>query len=123
MIQLFKLAKTSAIESRSPAINPLKAVLVGTDPQLRESLSGLSNPKLIRRCVDLDLTTPTDPTSAAEYTLRLLARRMTSVKVPRAGCDQPRITLFREDRHSLPFLPFTRRRRGGGRKGCNAHHR
>ena len=48
------MAKASAIKSRTQAINQLKALLVGTDPALRDSMTGLSNPKLIRRCIDLD---------------------------------------------------------------------
>lgn len=42
---MFKMAKGSAIKSRSQAINQLKAVLVSADPALRESLTGLSNPR------------------------------------------------------------------------------
>jgi Transposase IS116/IS110/IS902 family len=51
-------------------------VLVAADPQLRDTLSGLSNRRLIRRCADLKIDTPQDTTSAAAYTLRLLARRI-----------------------------------------------
>ena len=40
MIRMFKLAKDSAVKSRSQAINQLKAVLVRADPTLRDSLSG-----------------------------------------------------------------------------------
>jgi transposase len=76
MVRIFKLAKASAIKSRTQAINQLKAVLVGADPQLRDSLSGLSNPTLIRRCAQLDAGTPRDATTAAAYTLALLARRI-----------------------------------------------
>lgn len=70
-IRMFKLAKASAIKSRTQAINQLKAVLVSAIPALRESLSGLSNPILIRRCTHLD--SDTDP---AAFTLRLLAGRI-----------------------------------------------
>jgi transposase len=76
MVRIFKLAKASAIKSRTQAINQLKAVLIGADPQLRDSLSGLSNPTLIRRCAQLDAGTPRDATTAAAYTLALLARRI-----------------------------------------------
>lgn len=48
-IRMFKMAKSSAVKSRSQAINQLKAVLVSADTALRESMTGLSNPKLIRR--------------------------------------------------------------------------
>jgi transposase len=76
MLRMFKLAKASAVKARTQTINQLKAVLIAADPQLRETLSGLSNLLLIRRCTQLDIDTPQDTTSAAAYTLRLLARRI-----------------------------------------------
>jgi transposase len=76
MLRMFKLAKASAIKARSQTINQLKAVLVAADPALREALSGLTNTMLVRRCAQLEATTPADVTSAAVYTLRLLARRI-----------------------------------------------
>jgi transposase len=76
MVRMFKLAKASAIKSRSQAINQLKAVLVRADPALRESMTGLRNPALFRRCAELDPPEPTDPATAAAFTLRLLARRI-----------------------------------------------
>jgi transposase len=53
MLPMFKLAKNSAIKSRTQAINQLKAILVAADPTLREALSGLSTPILIRQCAQL----------------------------------------------------------------------
>ena len=76
MLRMFKLAKASAIKARTQTINQLKAVLVAADPELREPLAGLSNLRLIRRCAHLEIDTPQDTTSAAAYTLRLLARRI-----------------------------------------------
>jgi hypothetical protein len=73
---VLKLAKDSALTARSQTINQLKAVLVAADPALRETLSGLTNTMLIPRCAQLEATTPADVTSAAVYTLRLLARRI-----------------------------------------------
>ncbi|MFD8079391.1 IS110 family transposase [Streptomyces sp. NPDC059718] len=75
-IRLFKMAKTSAVKSRSQAINQLKAILVAADPALRESLAGLSNPRLIRRCSELNPGEDPGPAGAARHTLRLLARRI-----------------------------------------------
>ncbi|WP_410636678.1 IS110 family transposase, partial [Amycolatopsis sp. cmx-4-83] len=75
-IRLFKLAKASAIKSRAQAINQLKAILVGADPALRDSMTGISNPKLVRRCAGLAPDQPDTPAAAAAYTLRLLARRI-----------------------------------------------
>jgi transposase len=57
MLRMFKLAKDSAVKARTQTINQLKAVLVTADPQLRETLSGLSNLLLIRRCTQLDVDT------------------------------------------------------------------
>lgn len=76
MIRMFKLAKASGIKSRGQAINRLKAVFVRTDPSLRESMAGLTNPRLFRVCADLNPVEPSDPASAAVFTLRLLARRI-----------------------------------------------
>jgi transposase len=76
MLRMLKLAKDSAIKARTQTINQLKAVLVAVDPALREALSGLTNTMLIRRCAQLEATTPADVTSTAVYTLRLLARRI-----------------------------------------------
>ncbi|MFD6186361.1 transposase [Streptomyces goshikiensis] len=76
MLRLFKLAKGSAIKSRTQAINQLKSVLVSTDSALRESLAGLSNPHLFKRCADLDPQHARGPAGAARHILRLLARRI-----------------------------------------------
>jgi hypothetical protein len=70
MLRMFKLAKASAVKARTQTINQLKAVFVAADPALREALSGLTNTMLIRRCAQLETTTPHDVTSAAVYTLR-----------------------------------------------------
>ncbi|MCY0932134.1 IS110 family transposase [Streptomyces sp. H27-H1] len=76
MLRLFKLAKGSAVKSRTQAINQLKSVLVSADSALRESLAGLSNPHLFKRCADLNPQHASGPAGAARYTLRLLARRI-----------------------------------------------
>jgi transposase len=76
MVRMLKMTKESATKSRSQAINQLKAVMVRADPALRESLAGVSNPRLIRRCADLDRIIPTTAEAAAVYTLRLPARRI-----------------------------------------------
>jgi transposase len=85
MLRMFRLAKDSAIKARTQAINQLRAVLVRADPALRDELTGLTLPNLLRRCTQLPTGTPTgttapaDPASAARYTLRLLATRITGL--------------------------------------------
>ena len=76
MLRLFKLAKGSAIKSRTQAINQLKSVLVSADATLRESLAGLTNPLLFKRCAELEALDTLGPAAAAHHTLRLLARRI-----------------------------------------------
>nr|WP_157163501.1 IS110 family transposase [Nocardia aobensis] len=76
VLRMLKMAKDSAIKSRSQAINQLKAVIVRANPALREALTGLSNARLVRRCADLDCSAPTTSVGAATYTLRSLARRI-----------------------------------------------
>jgi transposase len=88
MIRLFKLAKASAVKSRTQAVNQLKAVLVGADPQLRESLAGLSNPKLLRACAQLEECPLVDTATAVVYTLRLLARRIAALTVEITALDR-----------------------------------
>ncbi|MFI6149910.1 transposase [Streptomyces sp. NPDC051109] len=72
MLRLFKMARASATKSRAQAINQRKAVLVATDPDLCQSMAGLSNPKLIRACAGLD-GSAVGAAGAAAHTLRLLA--------------------------------------------------
>ncbi|MEU6555208.1 IS110 family transposase [Streptomyces sp. NPDC046915] len=79
MLRLFKLAKSSAIKSRTQAINQLKSVLICADAELRESLAGLSNPKLFQQCAAFAESEISRPADAARHTLRLLARRIQSL--------------------------------------------
>src|SRR5256714_1749574 len=72
MMRMSKLAKASAIKSRTQAVNQLKAVLVTADPALRESVSGLGPTGLVRQFAQLGAATLPDPARAAPYTLRLL---------------------------------------------------
>ena len=52
MLRLFRLARASAVKARTQAINQLKAVIVSTDPQLRDTLTGLTGTALIRHCAE-----------------------------------------------------------------------
>ncbi len=88
MVRMFKLAKGSAIKSRTQAINQLKAVLVAADPTVREALSGLSTPILVRQCAQLPADPPSDPAGAAAWTLRLLARRIVELTAEITDLDQ-----------------------------------
>jgi transposase len=81
-LRVLKLARDSAVKARTQAINQLRAVLISADPQLRESLSGLSATRLIRACAELPDPDPVSVTTAAViHTLRLLAGRITALTV------------------------------------------
>jgi transposase len=108
MLRMLQLAKDSATKARSQTINQLKAVLVAADPALREALSGLTNTMLIRRCAQLEATTPADVTSTAVYTLRLLARRI--LELTTEICDLVRHITDTITRHCPTLLT----RRGVG---------
>jgi transposase len=76
ILRLLRLARASAVKSRTQTINQLKAVIVSADPALRDQLAGCTGAALIRHCADLPDTTPTDVATATRYTLRRLARRI-----------------------------------------------
>jgi hypothetical protein len=42
MLRVFRLARASAVKARTQTINQLKAIIVGAEPALRESLAGLT---------------------------------------------------------------------------------
>ena len=76
MVRMFRLAKASPVKSRTQAINQLKAVLVCAEPMLRDAVSGLRNPILLRRCAPLPTELPADIATAAAYTPQLMAHRI-----------------------------------------------
>jgi transposase len=75
-LRMLKLAKGSAVKSRTQAINQLKSVLVSANAALRESLAGLSNPHLFKRCAELDDSQGDGPAGTARHVLKLLACRI-----------------------------------------------
>jgi transposase len=76
MLRMFRLARASAVKSRTQAVNQLKALIVTANHTLRDTLTGLSDTALIRTCAALPEATPTDPATATAYTARHLARRV-----------------------------------------------
>lgn len=74
---MFKLANDSAVKARAQAINqPESRARGGRPPPCARCCRGLTTTMLIRRCAQLEATTPQDVTSAAVDTLHLLARRI-----------------------------------------------
>jgi len=81
-MRVLKLARDSAVNARTKAINQLRAILVGADPQLRESLAGLGPGTLVRACAHLDDSgqDASEVQRTVIYTLRLLANRILELK-------------------------------------------
>lgn len=75
-IRVLRLARSSAVKSRTQTVNQLKALLVTAPAELREQLRELSTGALLSTCARLrpghDLT---DPAQATKTALRRLARR------------------------------------------------
>lgn len=87
MLRLFKLAKSSAIKSRTQTINQLKSVVVGADPELRDELAGLSTKALVCHCARLTISAMTELDGATRYTLRLLAQRIQTLSAEISELD------------------------------------
>ena len=81
MLRMFRLARASAVKSRTQAVNQLKAVIVTAEAALRDTLTGLSHAALIRHCANLPSTPPSDVATATVYTLRRLAQRIQSLTI------------------------------------------
>lgn len=81
MLRMFKLAKVSAVKSRTQAINQLKAVLVRADPSLREAMSGLTHSGWPAR--------PPPPRSAGSARSRPPQVALTDVGSTAAVTDRP----------------------------------
>ena len=75
MIRMLKSAKDSAVKARTQAVNQMKALVVTAPAQLRETLDGLTAANLAARCARFRVGRPDNPTAAAKYALRSLARR------------------------------------------------
>ena len=75
MIRMLKGAKDSAVKARTQAFNQMKALIVTSPAQLRESLSGSTTAALVSVCRGFRPGGLDSPTAAAKHALRSLARR------------------------------------------------
>jgi transposase len=76
MIRHLKVARDTAVKSRTQAMVTLKTIIVNAPAALRESLDGLTGKMtLIRHLAALRPGAMTSPTASAKATLRALARR------------------------------------------------
>lgn len=75
MIRHTKIARDTAVKSRTQAMVTLKALIVTVPDELREQLQGLPRMTLIERCAGLRPGNITTTTASAKHALRALARR------------------------------------------------
>ncbi|MER5916656.1 IS110 family transposase [Streptomyces sp. NPDC001982] len=75
MIRHTKIARDTAVKSRTQAMVTLKALIVTVPDELREQLQGLSKMALIERCAGLRPGSLTTILASAKRSLRSLARR------------------------------------------------
>ena len=76
MIRHLKVARDTAVKSRTQAMVTLKTIIVNAPAALRESLDGLTGKMtLLRHLAALRPGAMTSPTASAKATLRALARR------------------------------------------------
>ncbi|MEU0157234.1 IS110 family transposase, partial [Micromonospora fulviviridis] len=101
MVRMLKMAKDSAVKTRTQALNQIKAILVTAPAQLRESLAGLSVGKLLDRCAAFEPGELTTPIAVAQHTLRLLARRNLDL---RAEVKALQADIARLATHAAPTL-------------------
>ena len=75
MIRQVKIAKDTAVKSRSQAMITLKTIVVTAPAELREKLEPLADKALLQECRGLRYESMDNPVDAACYTLRALAER------------------------------------------------
>jgi transposase len=75
MIRCLRVARATAMRSRTQTINALKGVLVTAAAELREQLRGRSTTRLVAAAADLEPGPITSPLAAASLALGSLARR------------------------------------------------
>ena len=113
MIRMLKSAKDSAVKARTQAINQMKALVVTAPDQLREALDGLTAVNLAARCARFRVGRPDDPTAAAKYALRSLARRYRQLTKELRDLESQIARLTRSAAPALVELPRSRTRHGG----------
>lgn len=75
MIRQVKIARDTAVKSRTQAIITLKTLVVNASAELREHLNGLADKQLIDRCASFRPGPIETPHASAKHALCALARR------------------------------------------------
>ena len=101
MIRQVKIARDTAVKSRTSALITLKAVIVNVPAELREQIQSLSDKALIDRCAGFRPGTIDSTTASAKHVLRSLGRRWLNLATEITGHDRVLEQLTRSTAPSL----------------------
>lgn len=88
MIRQVKIARDTAVKSRTQALTSLKCVIVNAPAELREQISALTDKALIDRCAGFRPGPIDSTTASAKHVLRALARRWLDLASETADHDR-----------------------------------
>jgi transposase len=95
-IRVLRIARSSAVKSRTQTILQLRNLLLTGPEDLREALRDLPTAKLIERCARWHRRTPSDARQATRQALRTLARRHRDLDREIAELDADILNLTRQ---------------------------
>ncbi len=101
MIRQVKIARDTAVKSRTTALISLKCVIVNAPAELREQISSLSDKALIDRCAGFRPGTIDSTAASAKHVLRALGRRWLNLATEIASHDRVLEQLTRSTAPSL----------------------
>ena len=101
MIRQVKIARDTAVKSRTTALISLKAVIVNAPAELREQISSLTDKALIDRCAGFRPGAIDSTTASAKHVLRALGRRWLDLATEIASHDRVLEHLTRSTAPSL----------------------
>lgn len=94
-----RVARRSAIKSRTQAIHQLRSLVVTAPEELRDRLCDLSNMKMVATAARFRTTTSIDTVNTTKHAMRALARRITYLNEEIAELEQVRARLVK---HAAP---------------------
>jgi transposase len=95
-IRVLRIARTSAVKSRTQAILQLRNLILTAPEDLREVLRDLSAADIVKRCARWQRRPPTDARRATRQALRTLARRHRELDREIAELDADILRLTRQ---------------------------
>ncbi len=104
-LRVLRVARRSAIQARTQAINQMHAVVVGAPQELRDLLQPLPRHKLIKRAARFRVADASDAQTTVRWTLRLLALRHQALTDEVAAIDEAIAPLLEQHAASLLELP------------------